>query len=325
MGTDYECPEDFDPLANLEALLRSQSDLLDNFDDLLSSTPTTTEEKVLFFDSFEDLLRRQAILVSNFEDMLKDVWYDMSADRQLTFLCSFQDLVNREMTQIAVFHDKINQSWEDIPPANQTRLLASFEDLIRRQADLEASYEDLYKMTYGGLTITKWADKFEAFKGDEVTYHYSVKSWYNKTVENVTVEDSNLGAIAGDVTLHPYESKKFAKTVKISGSTCNTAIVSWTDPSGTQKTDESTRVCVQVIIKSYNINTLKVGNQTSAAVGGDPPEATNIIDIKKTQTSPRVAGTMLTNMENINIGDQHASGYSTGRSKNQIKIQTEQR
>lgn len=321
----FGCRVDFDPLVSLEDLIRNQSILITEFEDLLSRTPTNAEERIMFFYSFEDLVRRQAQLISTFEDFLKKIWYKLSADQQQAFLCSFEDLLNREIMLIDAFGNHINQSWGEISPDNKTKLLASFEDLIRRQSELERSYEDLYKMTHGGISIYKWADKIEVFRGENVTYYYMVRSWYNQTVTNITIVDSNLGVIASGITLRPSETKTFSKTIRIYESTCNIATVYWTGHTGKPMSDESLRVCVQVRHPNFNYDTIKIGNQSAYAGGGDPPEATNIVDITKTQSSSKTPGIVLTNTENIKLGDQLSRALFSGYAENNIKIISEQR
>ena len=219
----YSCSGN-DPLSSLEELLRGEAQLISSFEILLNQTNATIDETIAFLDSFEDLLRRQASLYSGFESMLKSQWYRLDCRQQRIFLDSFQDLLKRETYLISRFRDHLNTSWELFPPEDKTKLLASYEDLLRRQTKLFRSYEELYMMSNGGLTIDKYADKDSICRpGEKVEYWFVVKNWFNQTVKNVSIFDDHLGLIAQDITLGPYEEITFNRTVCLTGSTCNTA------------------------------------------------------------------------------------------------------
>lgn len=321
----YSCSGN-DPLSSLEELLRGEAQLFSSFEILLNRTNTTIDEKIIFLDSFEDLLRRQTVLYSGFESMLKSQWYRLDCGQQRMFLDSFEDLLKRETYLISRFQDHLNVSLELFPPENRTIFLASFEDLLRRQTKLFKSYEELYMMSNGGLTIDKYANKDSICRpGEMVEYWFVVRNWFNQTVKNVSIFDDHLGLIAQDITLGPYEEKRFNRTVCLTGTTCNTAKARGEGPCGEMLVDESNTVCVNLIqVSGENIDRLVIGKQYAIASGSDPPEAINDVEINKSQKS----GARINNTETIRLEGQMASSISGvgigGRSGNSIKIDTNQ-
>jgi hypothetical protein len=321
----YSCSGN-DPLSSLEELLRDETKLFSGFEVLLNQTNASINETIAFLDSFEDLLRRQTVLYSGFESMLKSQWYRLDCQQQRIFLDSFQDLLKRETYLISRFQDHLNGSLELFPPENKTKLTASYEDLLRRQTKLFKSYEELYMMSNGGLTIEKYANKESICQpGEMVEYWFVVRNWFNQTVKNVSIFDDHLGLIAQDITLGPYEEITFNRTVCLTGSTCNTAKVRGEGPCGEMLVDESNTICVNLILVSgENIDRLVVGRQYAIASGSDPPEAINDVEIKKNQKS----GAKLNNTEYIRLEGQMASSISGvgigGKSGNSIKIDTNQ-
>lgn len=321
----YSCSGN-DPLSSLEELLRNETRLFSSFEMMLSRTNTTIDETITFLNSFEDLLRRQTVLYSGFESLLKSQWYRMDCQQQRQFLSSFEDLLKREAYLISRFRDHLNASLDLFPPENRTKFLASYEDLLRRQTRLFKSYEELYKMTNGGLTVEKHVDKESICRpGESVEYWYSVKNWCNQTIKNVSIVDDHLGVIAQKITLRPHEERAFNRTVCLSGTTCNTAKAYGEGPGGEMLVDESNTVCVNLMLVSgQNIDRLTVGKQYAIASGSDPPEALNNVEIKKNQKS----GPKLNNTETISLEGQMSSSIATvgigGRSSNSIKIDTDQ-
>ena len=178
--------------------------MLTGFGILLDRTNRTTNESIVFLESFEDLLRRQTSLYSGFESLLKSQWYQLDCEQQRIFLDSFEDLLHREVKLYARFNSSIEQVWESLPRAEKVKLLDSFEDLLRRQADLFKSFEELYMMTQGGLTVEKAVNRSCICRtGDTVKYSYVVKNWYNQTIRNVSIVDDHLGVIAQNNHIGP--------------------------------------------------------------------------------------------------------------------------
>lgn len=322
LSCHYNC-SGADPLSSLEELLRGQAQLLTGFGILLDKTNRTTNESIDFLDSFEDLLRRQTGLYSGFESLLKSQWYNMDCEQQRIFLDSFEDLLHREVTLFARFNGSIDQVWQRLPGEEKVKLLASFEDLLRRQANLFKSFEELYMMTQGGLTVEKHANRTCICRpGEAVKYWYVVKNWYNQTIRNVSIVDDRLGKIVSNVTFGPHEKKAFYKIAHLSGSTCNTAEAYGEGPCGEKLYDESNTVCVILCpISGDNSARLVVGKQFAFTSGSDPPQALNDMTIEKSQ---KVEGMVQNNNESIRLGFQRAAALSNpqsgGESNNMRKI-----
>jgi len=312
LSCQYNCSGD-DPLSSLEELLRGQAQLLTGFAILLDKTNRTTDESIDFLDSFEDLLRRQAGLYSGFERLLKSQWYNLNCEQQRIFLDSFEDLLHREVRLYARFNSSLEQIWPSLPGEEKVKLLASFEDLLRRQADLFKSFEELYMMSQGGLTLEKAVNKSCICRpGEAVEYSFTVKNWYNQTIANVSIVDDHLGLIVEDVTLGPYEEKTFYKIAHLEGTTCNTAKARGEGPCGEMLLDESNTVCVTLCpVSGNNSASLVVGRQIAFSSGSDPPVAFNNLEIKKSQM---VEAIKQNNNQSIWLGYQKAASISNPKS-----------
>lgn len=231
-------------LDSLDDLLRNQSELISSFEYLLHKTPGTIEEKVQFFASFEDLLRRNTILFSGFKDLLKNYWDRMDVEDQEKFLCSFEDLIERQMILLISFQELLDENYADFNHDEQIKFLSGFEDLIRRP-NLLKSYEDLFKMKHGGISIEKSVDKAVIDSGETVTYTYVIKNFYRtKDIVGILITDNKLGEIVDNISLKPGETKSFTKLATLSESTCNKAKVMGQDPEGNLVCDESGNICV---------------------------------------------------------------------------------
>ena len=309
-----------DPLSSIEDLWRGQANLLASYECLLHRTNTTIEEKITFLHSFEDLLRRQAVLFSGFEGLLKLQWFSLDCGAQKKFLASFEDLLHREVFLFSSFEKLSEGCWESLPREEQVKLLASYEDLLRRQTNLLKSFEDLFKMTHGGLTLEKSVDKKCVTRGEKVTYRYTVRNWYKRPVENVTIVDDQLGLIADHITLGPREIKLFYGEAVVSCCICNLAKVFGDGPCGEMIYDESNMVCVEIMRVSLNRDDITIGDQKTFSMGQDPPAAFNSIEIKKNQKSVPSENRILYNIESLHLGNQMAFGVATGTSSNTIKI-----
>ena len=312
LSCQYSCSGD-DPLSSLEELLRGQAQLLTAFSILLDKTNRTTNESIVFLDSFEDLLRRQATLYSGFESLLKSQWYNLDCEQQRIFLDSFEDLLHREVRLYARFNGSLEQIWLSLPGEEKVKLLASFEDLLRRQADLFRSFEELYMMSQGGLTVEKAVNKSCICRpGEAVEYSFTVKNWYNQTITNISILDDHLGKIVGNVTLGPHEERTFYKIAFLSGSTCNTARAYGEGPCGERLFDESNTICVTLCpISGNNTASLVVGRQIAFTSGSDPPVALNNLELKKSQ---KVEGIAQNNNQSIWLGFQKAASISNPNS-----------
>ena len=233
-------------IQSLEDLLRSQAGLLISFEFLMHQTPTNLTDTLMFLDSFEDLLRRQAVLFDGFEAMLKLKWCSMEKEDQQTFLASFEDLLKRQAYLLHRFKLHLKEDWCDFPPESKIKLLASFEDLLRRQCDLFKSYEELFLMKCGGITIEKFVDKPLIDPGEEVTYTYVIHNYYPLAVYDIFVSDDKLGDLTRNLSLEPGESTSFNVTTELYEDTCNLATVMGKTSTGVVVEDQSNLVCVVI-------------------------------------------------------------------------------
>lgn len=233
-------------IQSLEDLLRSQAGLLSSFEFLMHQTPTNLTDTLMFLDSFEDLLRRQAVLFDGFESMLKLKWCRMEKEDQQSFLASFEDLLKRQAYLLHRFKQHLKEDWSDFPPESKIKLLASFEDLLRRQCSLFKSYEELFLIKCGGISIEKSADKSLVDPGEEVTYTYVIHNYYLLPVYDILVSDDKLGILTRNLTLEPGESTSFNVTTEIYEDTCNLATVMGKTSAEVVVEDQSNLVCVVV-------------------------------------------------------------------------------
>jgi hypothetical protein len=105
-----------DSIASFEDLLRSQTDLLAGFEDLLHIVPADQKECYQFISSYEQLLRSQTVLLSRFRNLLVNSsglgWSEnLLAGDQIAFLSSYEDLLRREAGLYSRFEQRLNPSW----------------------------------------------------------------------------------------------------------------------------------------------------------------------------------------------------------------------
>ena len=271
-------------IQSLEDLLRSQAGLLSSFEFLMHQTPTNLTDTLMFLDSFEDLLRRQAVLFDGFEAMLKLKWCSMEKEDQQTFLASFEDLLKRQAYLLHRFKLHLKEDWCDFPPESKIKLLASFEDLLRRQCDLFKSYEELFLMKCGGITIEKFVDKPLIDPGEEVTYTYVIRKYYPLAVYDIFVSDDKLGDLTRNLSLEPGESTSFNVTTELYEDTCNLATVMGKTSTGVVVEDQSNLVCV--VIRGGGIPEPVQYEQFCEA---QKIEGTGVVDISTSLVNKKIA------------------------------------
>ncbi|VVB67685.1 Uncharacterised protein [uncultured archaeon] len=315
----------FDPVGGLADLLRGQTLLIDRFEDLLHTTPKTVDDSVMFLSNFEELVRNQAVLLSEFGDILKSRWRSLSRQEQHTFLCSFEDLIDRQVVLLTGFANLSEEDWNRFDSKNKTKFLSSFEDLLRRQSDLIKSYEDLYRITYGGITIEKSVDKTVVHRGETVRYTYEITNWFgNESITDVSIFDNVLGPIVSNITLGPSETRYFSKSAVISGDTCNKARAFGKTPENATISEESQMVCVRFVRVSKNYGSIKSGKQTTISFGADLHDDANSVEIVKSQRANSSALRESYNIEHIETGDQTTISLGTTGAKNYFRIVTSQ-
>ena len=271
-------------IQSLEDLLRSQAGLLSSFEFLMHQTPTNLTDTLMFLDSFEDLLRRQAVLFDGFESMLKLKWCRMEKEDQQTFLASFEDLLKRQAYLLHRFKLHLKEDWCDFPPESKIKLLASFEDLLRRQCDLFKSYEELFLMKCGGITIEKFVDKPLIDPGEEVTYTYVIHNYYPLAVYDIFVSDDKLGDLTRNLSLEPGESTSFNVTTELYEDTCNLATVMGKTSAGIVVEDQSNLVCV--VIRGGGIPEPEQYEQFCEA---QKISGTGVVDISTSMVNKKIA------------------------------------
>lgn len=271
-------------IQSLEDLLRSQASLLSSFEFLMHETPTNLTDTLMFLDSFEDLLRRQAVLFDGFDAMLKLKWCYMEKEEQQSFLASFEDLLERETYLLQRFKMHLKEDWNEFPLENKTKLLASFEDLLRRQCSLFKSYEELFMIKCGGITIEKFVDKPLVDPGEEVTYTYVIHNYYPVAVYDIFVSDDKLGDLTRNLSLEPGETTSFNVTTEIYEDTCNLATVMGRTQGGVVVEDQSNLVCV--VTRGGGIPEPEQYEQFCEA---QKIEGTGVVDISTSMVDKKIA------------------------------------
>ncbi len=140
--------------------------------------------------SYEDLLRSQTELIGSFENLLKNstLEYD-EYNYHYQFLDSFDDLAMREQLGLNSFEDLVSRNWSTLSPSEKISLTQSFEDLIRREATVLSSNEDLLKRGYCDVSASQkqeLLDRFEARLKYEVILYTKFEDWlhFQQTIEN---------------------------------------------------------------------------------------------------------------------------------------------
>jgi hypothetical protein len=141
--------------------------------------------------SYEDLLRSQTLLIESFENLLKNT--TLNSSMSYAFLSSFDDLAKRQQDGIYSFEDLVSQQWTDICFLQHVELTKSFEDLLRREATILTSNEELLKRGFCKLNPgqkKELLDGLEARLKSEVVLLKKFEDWlhYQQMIE----ENPNL-------------------------------------------------------------------------------------------------------------------------------------
>jgi hypothetical protein len=136
--------------------------------------------------SYEDLLRSQTLLIESFENLLKNT--TLNSSMSYMFLNSFDDLARREQDGICSFEDLVSRQWTDICFLQQVELTKSFEDLLRREAIILSSNEDLLKRGFCKLNPGQKKEllgRFEARLKSEAALLKKFEDWlhYQQMIE----------------------------------------------------------------------------------------------------------------------------------------------
>jgi hypothetical protein len=136
--------------------------------------------------SYEDLLRSQTLLIESFENLLKNT--TLNSSMSYMFLDSFDDLARREEDGLYSFEDLVSQQWTDICFLQRVELTKSFEDLLRREATILTSNEDLLKRGFCKLNPEQkkeLLDRFEARLKSEAGLLKKFEDWlhYQQMIE----------------------------------------------------------------------------------------------------------------------------------------------
>jgi hypothetical protein len=142
--------------------------------------------------------------------------------------------------------------------------------------------------------------------GGNVQYQYTVTNPNDLPVDNVTVEDSEVGEVASGVTLQPGESQTFIATGTLLGTTTNVASVNG-DILGDLCTEATDEVTSTVVVPPNGAFTCSCGQAlTELTLKWDGAQ---IVDVKVWDGAP--GSTLLNTWNNVAIGTKKtASGFT---------------
>jgi hypothetical protein len=142
--------------------------------------------------------------------------------------------------------------------------------------------------------------------GGNVQYQYTVTNPNELPVDNVTVNDSELGEVASGVTLAPGESQTFVATGTLLGTTTNVATVNG-DILGDYCTEAEDSVTSTVIVPPNGAFTCSCGQSlTELTLVWDGAQT---VDVKVWDGAP--GSTLLNNWNNVAPGGKRtASGFT---------------
>jgi hypothetical protein len=142
--------------------------------------------------------------------------------------------------------------------------------------------------------------------GGNVQYQYTVTNPNELPVDNVTVDDSELGQVTTGVTLDPGESQTFIATGTLLGTTTNVATVSG-DILGDLCTDGTDEVTTTVVVPPNGAFTCSCGQAlTELTLKWDGAQT---VDVKVWDGAP--GSTLLNSWNNVIAGGKRtASGFT---------------
>lgn len=168
--------ENYKFTVSFEQLLRSQADLTDSFQELLSNESRrgwdsyySSEDRAYLLKSYEALLRDEADLFAGFSSQINDSWSSLdgfiapghSMDAQWELLASLEDLLKRQVRLYKGFEYLFHEIDQDAPPQKRLVLvefLASLEDLLRRESNLIAGFESLMSWKFDQTGSNSWEE-----------------------------------------------------------------------------------------------------------------------------------------------------------------------
>jgi|WetSurMetagenome_2_1015567.scaffolds.fasta_scaffold00702_10 uncharacterized repeat protein (TIGR01451 family) len=221
-------------LASFDDLSMRQQLGLNDFEGIVWCNWNDLEEaeKIKFTASFEDLLRREAAIISSNDVLLIRGYCKLSSSEKAVLLSSYEDRIHSEQYLLNSFNKWLDSQSALNETEQQTwyQFLASYEDLIRRQARLISSFQELLYSSCQGtfMEVYKSTNKtdFNANANDPINYTITVNNTGNKTIENITINDSILGVIQGSpgITLAAGTNRTYHKVVSHNCSYCSSCI-----------------------------------------------------------------------------------------------------
>jgi hypothetical protein len=131
-----------DSMSSYEDLLRSQTLLIESFENLLKNTTLDSEGSYIFLDSFDDLADRQQQGLYSFEDLVTFNWTDLTIADRINLTNSFEDLLRREAVILTSNEDLLKRGFCKLPPDQKKELLDRFEDRLKFEVVLLKEFED---------------------------------------------------------------------------------------------------------------------------------------------------------------------------------------
>lgn len=123
-------------LSSLEALLRSQTDLVTGFEGLLKNSTLDANRSIQFIKSFDDLSDRQQMGLEGFDSLVRCNWKDLEVEERINYTRSFADLLTRQSDIIAGQDLLLQKSYCQLNGSDKTILLTRLEDRLHKEQDL---------------------------------------------------------------------------------------------------------------------------------------------------------------------------------------------
>lgn len=123
-------------LSSLEALLRSQTDLVFGFEGLLKNSTLDANRSIQFINSFDDLSNRQQQGLEGFDTLVRCNWKDLEEEERINFSRSFADLLTRQADIIADQDLLLQKSYCQLNGSQKAILLTRLEDRLHKEQDL---------------------------------------------------------------------------------------------------------------------------------------------------------------------------------------------
>ncbi len=185
------------------------------------------EERINYTRSFADLLSRQAEIISGHDLLLQRSYCQLDGSQKTILLSRLEDRLHKEQDLLRQFRIWVESQGSLDSGQREVwyQFLASFEDLLRREARLIARFQQMLHSSCEGsfFTVFEKANSTDIFSGSPVNHTILLSNMGERTVRNITINNSILGVVQGlpGIELLPGENRSISRSVSHNCSYCS--------------------------------------------------------------------------------------------------------